>query len=85
MRKEQEIASDIEARRANLEHDLGQLRTMVDDKIEVVRRAKDQVDSRRQQLVEMRDNASEKIRERPVAAVGAAFAAGALLGLIRGR
>ncbi|MDX2092067.1 MAG: hypothetical protein SFX73_29655 [Kofleriaceae bacterium] len=85
MRNEREIATEIEARRSNLEHDLGQLRSLVDDKLDVVRHARDQLEQRRRQITEMRDNASMKISERPIAAVGAAFVAGALLGLMRGR
>jgi ElaB/YqjD/DUF883 family membrane-anchored ribosome-binding protein len=86
MRKEQEIANEIEVRRANLEHDIGKLRELVDDKLDVVRRAREQVEVRRDQLLDLRDNTRRRIVERPFAAVGLAFAIGALLGfMMRGR
>lgn len=85
MRDERVIANEIEVKRANLEHELSQLRAIVVDKLDVVRRVRARVEQRRDQLLSARDTARARIARRPFLAVGLACAAGMLLALLRSR
>lgn len=85
MRNEHVIANEIEVRRANLQHDVEQLKALVDEKVAKVRRIRSELDHRAQRASEQLDLARSRIAHHPGVAVGAALAAGALLALYRTR
>ena len=85
MRNERVIANEIEVKRAHLERDLTHLRMLVDEKLELVKRARTTLEHRRDQAIDARNAARHQIADHPLLAAGAAVAAGVALALFRRR